>query len=124
MRSIAWRDAFEGALAAARNEEAAGRGAAAWSQLERAHILSQPYAVPHVRVHGRMFAFAWRAGLWREVLGQLPRLVLAGPGSLLGRAPLGNTGGANVGMFTPMPIPEDLQAILSADAHASARPAG
>ena len=29
--------------------------------------------------------------------------------------PIGNTGGANVSAFQPMPIPEDLRAILAAD---------
>jgi hypothetical protein len=48
----------------------------------------------------------------REVAGQLLRLLLAGPGSLTGRYPAGNTGGANVSAFLPMPIPEDLRAIL------------
>ena len=39
----------------------------------------------------------------REVLGQLVRLVLAGPGSLTRRYPVGNTRGA----FAPMPTPDD-----------------
>ncbi|WP_426736177.1 DUF3703 domain-containing protein [Myxococcus faecalis] len=86
----------------------------AWRFLERAHILSQAHAWPHLRVHGAMFRWAVRHGDWRELLGQLPRLILAAPGSWLGRAPLGNTGGANVGIFTPMAIPEDLRAILAA----------
>ncbi|QRK07780.1 DUF3703 domain-containing protein [Archangium violaceum] len=59
-----------------------------------------------------MFTFAWRTRDWRELLGQVPRLALAGPGSRLGRAPLGNTGGTDVGIFTPMVIHEDLQAML------------
>jgi len=54
----------------------------------------------------------------REVLGQLARVLVAAPGSWLGRAPLGNTGGADVGILTPMPIPDDLQALL--DPRASA----
>jgi hypothetical protein len=61
-----------------------------------------------------MFAFGWRRGDVGELLGQFARLLLAGPGSWLGRAPLGNTGGANVGIFSPMPIPEDLRALLDA----------
>jgi Protein of unknown function (DUF3703) len=40
------------------------------------------------------------------------RLLVAGPGSALGRYPLGNTGGANVSAMRPMPIPADLDAIL------------
>jgi hypothetical protein len=102
---------FEGELARARTL-AASDPARAWKALERAHILSQAYVRAHVRVHARMLVNAWRERRWREVLGQLPRIVLAVPGSWLGRAPLGNTGGSDVGIFTPMPIPDDLQKIL------------
>lgn len=106
------REHFENELRASAEAEARGDLSSAWTRLERAHILSQAHAGAHLRVHGAMFTFAWRTRDWRELLGQVPRLVLAGPGSLLGRAPLGNTGGANVGIFTPMPIPEELQALL------------
>ncbi|CAM3965815.1 DUF3703 domain-containing protein [Corallococcus soli] len=106
------RGAFEQELLHAREAEARGAPDAAWDHLERAHILSQAHALPHLRVHGAMFSFAGRARDWRELLGQVPRLLLAGPGSLLGRAPRGNTGGADVGIFTPMPIPDDLQRLL------------
>jgi hypothetical protein len=103
---------LENELSMAASAEAAGDFPRAWRSLERAHVLSQAYALPHLRVHGAMAAFAWRRADFREVLGQLPRLLLAAPGSWLGRAPLGNTGGANVGIFTPMAIPEDLQRLL------------
>ena len=106
------RASFEKELRQSAEEEARGDLLSAWTRLERAHILSQAHAGAHLRVHGAMFTFAWRTRNWREWLGQVPRLVLAGPGSLLGRAPRGNTGGSNVGIFTPMPIPEDLQALL------------
>jgi hypothetical protein len=109
------RAAFETELHQAHEAEAGGELPRAWHHLERAHILSQAYAGPHVRVHCRMFAFGWRRGDVGELLGQLARILLAGPGSWLGRAPLGNTGGANVGIFTPMPIPEDLRALLDAE---------
>ncbi|MFN7130912.1 MAG: DUF3703 domain-containing protein, partial [Myxococcales bacterium] len=33
---------------------------AAWRALERAHVLSQPLAWPHVRVHWHMLRFAVR----------------------------------------------------------------
>jgi hypothetical protein len=86
---------------------------AAWRALERAHILSQRWTWPHLRVHAAMFALAWRSSDGREVVGQILRLALAAPGSLLGRAPLGNTGRSNVGIFRPMPIDADLAAILA-----------
>ena len=43
----------------------------------------------------------------REGLGQLVRLVPAGPGSLTGRYPVGHTRGADVSAFAPMPTPDD-----------------
>jgi hypothetical protein len=108
----ALRSAFEAELAAARVAEAGGEARVAWRSLERAHVLSQPFAAPHLRVHLTMAAFAWRRSDVRELLGQLPRLLLAAPGSWTGRAPRGNTGGSDVGIFTPMEIPQDLQALL------------
>ena len=108
------RAAFEAELREATGSEARGDVARAWHHLERAHVLSQAHAGPHVRVHGRMFAFGWRRRDVREVAGQLARVLVAGPGSWLGRAPRGNTGGANVGILTPMPIPADLRALLDA----------
>jgi hypothetical protein len=112
---------FESELLRAREAEAGGRRAEAWTALERAHVLSQAYALPHVRVHLRMLAWAWRHRAVRELLGQVPRVLVAAPGSWLGRAPLGNTGGANVGILTPMPIPEELQAMLRADESGTGR---
>jgi hypothetical protein len=106
------REAFDRELASARGAEAQGDAARAHRHLERAHVLSQAHAWLHVRVHGRMLALAWRHGEAREVAGQLPRLLLAAPGSWTGRAPRGNTGGADVGIFTPMEVPADLAALL------------
>lgn len=85
---------------------------AAWRHLERAHILSQSFGGPHVRVHLAMLGLGWRTGDAREVVGQLVRVLVAAPGSWLGRFPLGNTGRARVGLTQPMPIPLDLQTLL------------
>jgi hypothetical protein len=81
--------------------------------LERAHILSQPLAIPHVRTHLAMLGFGIRNRDRREITGQLARLLVAGPGSMMRRYPLGNTGGANVSAVEPMAIPGDLRAVLS-----------
>ncbi len=110
--NAALRVAFERELQLAREQERAGARESAWRHLERAHVLSQAHAGPHVRVHGRMLCYGVRRLDLREVLGQVARVLVAAPGSWLGRAPLGNTGGADVGILTPMPIPEDLQALL------------
>ncbi len=85
----------------------------AWYHLERAHILSQPSARHHTRIHALMFVTA----LWitdvRELAGQVVRILVAGIGSLLGRFPVGNTGRARVPVNEPMEIPEDLKTILA-----------
>ena len=104
----AWREERAGAAAARGRGDLPGE----WRHLERAHILSQPMAIPHICTHLDMTGYAVRRRDRREVAGQLLRLLLAGPGSLSGRYPLGNTGGANVSAFAPMPIPDDLRELL------------
>lgn len=69
------------------------------TQLEREHIISQPKALPHFLVHWEMFKLAWRYRVWNEVVGQIPRLLLAMPGSWFGRAPKGNVGSTKMGIF-------------------------
>jgi Protein of unknown function (DUF3703) len=85
----------------------------AWRLLERTHILSQPWAWPHVRSHVDMLRLAVHARDHREVLGQIVRTLVAGPGSAVGRYPLGNTGRSNVPATQPMPVPEDLAELLT-----------
>lgn len=99
-------------LASARDEARSGNEAVAWTLLEEAHVLSQPWAWTHVRVHAAMLALGWRTRDRREVAGQLLRIVVAGPGSLTGRYPEGNTGRASVPATRPMPVPDDLRALL------------
>lgn len=83
-----------------------------WQLLEDAHVLSQPSASAHIRVHYRMLLAAWSTRDRSEIRGQLTRLVVAGPGSWSGRYPTGNTGRANVSATRPMPIRPDLQVLL------------
>jgi hypothetical protein len=83
-----------------------------WILLETAHILSQPWAWMHVRVHGSMFVTAILQRDVREVRGQLSRIAVAGPGSLSGRYPTGNTGRARVRATQPMPIAGELAEVL------------
>ena len=109
----ALRAAWRRELDAASSARTAGDRAEEWRRLERAHILSQPLAGAHLRTHGLMFAAAAHRRDGRELLGQVLRLALAVPGSLSGRYPVGNTGGADVSAFVPMPVPEDLRPFLS-----------
>ena len=83
-----------------------------WTLLEDAHVLSQPWARLHVRVHGSMFVTAMVQRDVREVRGQLSRIAVAGPGSLSGRYPTGNTGRARVPATQPMPIAGELAEVL------------
>lgn len=68
-------------------------------KLEKAHVISQPFAFIHFYVHWKMLLLAWHFGVWPEVFGQIPRLVLAMPGSWLGKAPQGNVGSTKMGIF-------------------------
>lgn len=106
------REALDAELAAAAAAGAADTDAR-WRALERAHILSQPWAWPHTRVHGRMLGVALRSRDRREALGQVVRLLVAAPGSASGRYPEGNTGRAAVGLREPMPVPADLADLLT-----------
>ena len=98
-------------LEAARRAEGAGDFQTAFTHLERAHILSQKYALAHAATHLRMLRLGWRTRDFREVLGQLTRTIAALVFSRIW-VPVGNTGRANVSAFAPMPVPEDLAEIL------------
>jgi hypothetical protein len=104
------RDAINAELSAARS---ATTTEARWHCLERAHILSQAWAISHAGVHARMLVHAVRQRDRHEAIGQVVRLIVAAPGSLSGRYPLGNTGRSSVGLMTPMPVPADLEAALA-----------
>ena len=104
---IALRQAFAAAEAALRQGDAVT--ALAW--LERAHILSQRRSLLHARAHWLMLRAGWALGDWREVAGQLPRILAALLFSRLW-VPLGNTGRARVSAFQPMPLSEELRRLL------------
>lgn len=84
-----------------------------WKALEEAHVLSQTWARTHMRVHWEMLRLACRSSDHREAVGQIGRLLLAAPGSFSGRYPVGNTGRARISAFKPMPVSDDLAALLT-----------
>jgi hypothetical protein len=84
----------------------------AWRQLERAHILGQPWFVQHTHTHWLMLRFGIKIKNRKEILGQLPRLLVGGIKSFVGIIPTGNTGGANVPPLRKMEIPEDLKNMM------------
>lgn len=104
--------ALDADRAAAHTARHAGDIDKAWRLLERTHILSQPWAWPHVRSHVDMLRLAVHARDRREIVGQIVRTLVAGPGSATGRYPLGNTGRANVKATLPMPVPPELAELL------------
>lgn len=98
-------------LDAAARLEARGEYASAFGHLERAHVLGQASTAEHLRVHWAMFRWALRQDLAAEAAGQAWRLV----GALLKTwlwVPVGNTGGAGVSGFKPMPIPPELGRLI------------
>ncbi|HEX8288314.1 MAG TPA: DUF3703 domain-containing protein [Pyrinomonadaceae bacterium] len=85
----------------------------AFHHLERAHILGQAVTIEHTRVHWLMLKLGWKKRDWREISGQLFRVVGASTKTPFGIYPKGNTGGANISPFKPLSIPNDLQEIIS-----------
>lgn len=106
-------EAFETAMSEAGRLRAAGDARAAFAAYERAHVLGQFNFLPHLRVHWHMLGVGWAQGDGREVLGQLMRIALVPVGHLVGRLPVGNTGGANVSAFKPMEIRPELQRLVA-----------
>lgn len=84
----------------------------AWHHLERAHIIGQLYPYHHSYVHWKMLLFGIHVKDLKEVIGQIPRLVIGGVKSFVGKIPLGNTGGANIPPLKPLPISEELLEIF------------
>lgn len=86
----------------------------AFPWLERAHILSQRMPVLHATSHWLMLWAGWQLRDYREMLGQVPRIIAA---LLFSRiwVPFGNTGRASVSAFAPMPISQELQRLLQED---------
>ncbi|MET0290093.1 MAG: DUF3703 domain-containing protein [Pseudoxanthomonas sp.] len=105
------RNAYEHELEAARHAQRQGHLETAFGHLERAHILGQRNTFAHTMAHLRMLVIGLRRRDHREILGQLLRIPAALTKSLIW-VPRGNTGGANVNPFRPMPVPSDLQRYL------------
>lgn len=94
--------------------ERAGYTGQAFRHLERAHVLAQAATLQHVRVHWHMYRFALRRRSCSDAFGQVLRLLLAAPLTMLGALPTGNTGGSAVNGFKPMPVSADLQRLIDA----------
>lgn len=84
----------------------------AWYHLERAHVIGQAYPWHHSYVHWKMLLFGIHIKNYKEIIGQIPRLLVGGVKSFVGHIPVGNTGGANVPPLKPMKIESDLMAMF------------
>lgn len=113
-QATAVRALYEREMSSART---ASDDAVRWNHLERAHILSQPHPWLHTRNHLSMLTLALRQHDRREAFGQVLRIMVAAPGSLSGRYPVGNTGRTAAGLMTPMPIPADLRHLFGVSRH-------
>lgn len=78
--------------------------------LERAHVIGQESTYWHVKIHILMLKWAARNYSYKEVFGQMLRIIGAATKTPFGLVPLGNTGGSNVSPFKKMSIAPDLAA--------------
>jgi hypothetical protein len=106
------RERIDFNLVEAKASRARGDWSRCWQLLEDAHVLSQPWAWLHTRVHSAMLAAGWRARDKKEVFGQALRLFAGGPASAVGKYPTGNTGRSRVPATQPMPVRPDLAEML------------
>ncbi len=102
--SAAYAIEISRALTALRNRE----HSLCFFHLERAHILGQRSTIKHAYAHWLMFRAGVQQRDFREVLGQVPRVLAS---LLFSRiwVPLGNTGRSRVPAMKAMPIPDDLR---------------
>ena len=94
--------------------QALGKGQlqTAWRHLERAHVIGQAYPLAHSLVHWKMLRFGIKIKSGKEVIGQVPRLLVGGVKSFVGNVPVGNTGGANIPPLKRLPIDPHITAIF------------
>ncbi|MCR9154102.1 MAG: DUF3703 domain-containing protein [Bacteroidetes bacterium] len=90
----------------------AGELQRAWHHLERAHIIGQLYPYHHSYVHWKMLLFGIHIKDAKEIAGQIPRLVIGGVKSFVGKIPVGNTGGANIPPLKSLPVSDELLSIF------------
>ncbi|CAA0080852.1 Uncharacterised protein [Zhongshania aliphaticivorans] len=86
-----------------------------FTHLENAHVLGQESTYQHTKVHCLMLMWGIRQGDFREIFGQVFRIIGAATKTSLGLVPSGNTGGSNISPFATRPISSShAQAIINA----------
>jgi len=102
------RDAYNHEMQLAKSMFKKQDYAQCYYHLERGHILGQRNYIPHVFNHYWMFKVGVKQRDFREVLGQVIRMIMS-VFSLINLVPLGNTGRARISPIKPMPISSDLE---------------
>ncbi|MBS1962318.1 MAG: DUF3703 domain-containing protein [Bdellovibrionales bacterium] len=85
-----------------------GNSEKVWRHFERAHMLTHQSSIAHFLIHLMMMIYAAYTRNWGETFGQIPRLFLSIPMSVLGLIPRGNTGLAKMRIFEKGNVPADL----------------
>ncbi len=112
MRAIV-HEHFKTEICKAQASIKAGNFEAAWTALQRAHILGQTYPLPHAIAHWEMLKLAWRQRDAKEIAGQFIPTVFAVPLTFLfGRKRSLRAGKVNIDN-SDKSIPEDLLQILN-----------
>jgi hypothetical protein len=117
------QQAFDQAIAEARQAMTQQQWQPALEQLKRAHVLGQLAVWPHFYTHWLMAGVEWRRHRFGAVAGQLIRMLLGGIGSAVGKVPTGNTGDSDISMFVSLPIAPELQQIIDGNKTASTQQA-
>lgn len=107
------RKLSQASIAFSQNNNEAG-----FKSLEDAHVIGQHSTYHHTVVHYQMLKFGVKERDLKEVFGQIFRIIGALTKTAIGLLPEGNTGGANVSPFKPMPISQANKAILAEIKHA------
>lgn len=89
-----------------------GNPGEASKHLENAHVLGQESTYWHVVTHLNMARWAIHQRNFKELLGQLIRIVGAATKTAIGLVPPGNTGGSNVSPFKPMQLTEEHEVLI------------
>ncbi len=84
-----------------------------FKHLENAHVLGQHSTYWHVKTHLLMLTWALRNNAPREFAGQILRVIGAATKTGLGWVPTGNTGGANISPFKPLPVPAEFEHLIA-----------
>jgi hypothetical protein len=90
-----------------------GDNSGEFHHLENAHVLGQRSTWLHVKVHLLMMLWGFRNRSLKEVAGQLFRIIGAAATTAIGLIPDGNTGGANISPFKPLPLSKEHAALIA-----------